>query len=261
VFANNGIKLQANSTGVRVGNALTDSHLITGSVGVTGSFTVFSRNNPEFRVVDNGTFMGNLATDIHRITGSVNITGSILVNGGGITASLQGVALSASYVQPKAYFRGQSNGSFSVNTFGGTRVSALWSFTTFYTSSNNTKISYNPTNFTLNLTPGTYKISFDAGGFFSPLESTTRDGWAFFRTQVGGANTWARPGYFADAVASASFVNVISEGLINVTASSAAVSLIVTSRNNVSSVSFGNGPTLPAAALAQRGYTLEIQEL
>ena len=87
-----GLFLQGN---VAAGASLISSHRITGSVGITGSFTVFSRSNPEFQVLDNGTFIGNVQTDTHRITGSVGITGSLNVVGGGITGSLLGSVTAA----------------------------------------------------------------------------------------------------------------------------------------------------------------------
>ena len=51
---------------------------ITGSLRVSGSVNVFSN---EFLVQSTGVKIGNLITDSHTMTGSVNITGSLLLNG------------------------------------------------------------------------------------------------------------------------------------------------------------------------------------
>jgi len=63
----------------KIGNSLANTQEITGSVGITGSLTVFTNNNPEFRVVDTGVTIGNALTDTHRVTGSLGVTGSFTV--------------------------------------------------------------------------------------------------------------------------------------------------------------------------------------
>jgi hypothetical protein len=60
---------------------------ITGSNAIfSGSLTVFTGSGVEFQVTDTGTKLGNLISDTHSLTGSVNITGSLNVNGGEIFA-------------------------------------------------------------------------------------------------------------------------------------------------------------------------------
>jgi hypothetical protein len=78
VFTGSNVEFQVRNTGIKAGDRLTDSHEFTGSVGITGSFNVFTSltNNSEFEVANTGVRAGNVVTDNHRITGSVGITGS-----------------------------------------------------------------------------------------------------------------------------------------------------------------------------------------
>lgn len=58
------------------GNSLANTQQLTGSVGVTGSFTV-ATTGTELQVNANGVTLGNALTDIHNATGSLRITGSL----------------------------------------------------------------------------------------------------------------------------------------------------------------------------------------
>lgn len=51
------------------------------NVIITGSLTVVTGSNIELQVTNTGVTLGNVITDTHRITGSLNISGSLLVNG------------------------------------------------------------------------------------------------------------------------------------------------------------------------------------
>jgi len=50
------------------------------SVEITGSFTVTSGSGTEFQVLNTGVRIGNAATDSHTITGSLNTTGSVTID-------------------------------------------------------------------------------------------------------------------------------------------------------------------------------------
>jgi hypothetical protein len=67
------------STGVTIGNIITDTHNITGSLNVSGSVNVLSN---EFVVQPTGVKVGNVITDAHTITGSFSVSGSINIDGG-----------------------------------------------------------------------------------------------------------------------------------------------------------------------------------
>lgn len=45
---------------------------------ITGSFTVVTGSSIEFQVTNTGVKIGNALTDIHQVTGSVSVTGSIV---------------------------------------------------------------------------------------------------------------------------------------------------------------------------------------
>jgi hypothetical protein len=74
------VELQVTSTGVTLGNALTDAHKVTGSLGVTGSFTV-TTTGTELQVTNTGVNLGNISTDIHNVTGSLRVSGSLATTG------------------------------------------------------------------------------------------------------------------------------------------------------------------------------------
>jgi cytoskeletal protein CcmA (bactofilin family) len=63
----------------RLGNIITDTHNVTGSLNVSGSVNVF---NNEFIVQPTGVKLGNIITDAHTITGSFSVSGSINIDGG-----------------------------------------------------------------------------------------------------------------------------------------------------------------------------------
>ena len=65
------------------GSALGDRQTFTGSVNITGSLTV-NTTGTEFQVTNNGVVMGNLLTDSHIISGSVRINpNGLFVSGSG----------------------------------------------------------------------------------------------------------------------------------------------------------------------------------
>ena len=72
----------SSSGNINIGNTSNNTHTITGSLStsgsvvVTGSFTVFSGSLIDFQVTDTGTIKGNLVTDTHIVTGSIRISGS-----------------------------------------------------------------------------------------------------------------------------------------------------------------------------------------
>jgi len=66
-FSTGTTELQVGSTGVNIGNALTDRHLMTGSLNVTGSMTISSGsivmpNRPAFRITGTGGQMSAVST-------------------------------------------------------------------------------------------------------------------------------------------------------------------------------------------------------
>ena len=75
-----GTELQVTNTGVKIGNILTDTHPITGSVNITGSLTV-TTTGIELQVTNTGVKIGNILTDTHPMTGSLNVSGSITTTG------------------------------------------------------------------------------------------------------------------------------------------------------------------------------------
>jgi hypothetical protein len=60
-----------------------------GSQIVTGSFTVITGSSIELQVTNTGIKIGNAITDIHTLTGSVGITGSLTVNNSSVVTSNQ----------------------------------------------------------------------------------------------------------------------------------------------------------------------------
>jgi hypothetical protein len=82
------VELQVTNTGVNIGNVTTDNHNITGSLKVSGSFTV-TTTGTELQVTNTGVNLGNIATDVHNVTGSLRVSGSNQFNGSqAITGSL-----------------------------------------------------------------------------------------------------------------------------------------------------------------------------
>lgn len=91
VFTGSGIELQVTDTGVKIGNAMSDSHTITGSLRISGSATAVSTSvftivplttlTASFTLNVNGTTIGR-GTENHIIRGnSLAITGSLRVTG------------------------------------------------------------------------------------------------------------------------------------------------------------------------------------
>jgi len=64
------------STGVKIGNVITDAHTLTGSFNISGSVNVFS---DEFIVQSTGVKIGNIITDTHNVTGSFSVSGSVTI--------------------------------------------------------------------------------------------------------------------------------------------------------------------------------------
>jgi hypothetical protein len=60
----------------RFGTLLTNTHVFTGSMAISGGLVV-SSTTPELTVGATGVTLGNVITDAHTITGSVNISGSL----------------------------------------------------------------------------------------------------------------------------------------------------------------------------------------
>jgi hypothetical protein len=60
---------------------------ISGSAIISGSFTVITGSAVEFQVTNTGVRIGNASTDTHTVTGSFNISGSGFVHGGGFIVS------------------------------------------------------------------------------------------------------------------------------------------------------------------------------
>ena len=160
VFTGSGIEFQVTDTGVRIGTALTDTHRLTGSLGITGSLRVFAGANTEFEVLDNGTRIGNLQADIHRVTGSFGITGSLNVVGGGITGSLLGtasVAISASVADsiPTSVLRQEVHVSVSGSDVTG-NGSVVTPYRTLVNAIASGSTIYGAGNYVLFVHPGTY---------------------------------------------------------------------------------------------------------
>jgi hypothetical protein len=67
-------------------NTFIGTEIITGSLGITGSLNVgFSSGTSELQVVSTGVNIGNALTDRHLVTGSLLVTGSMTISSGSIT--------------------------------------------------------------------------------------------------------------------------------------------------------------------------------
>jgi hypothetical protein len=62
------------------GSSLSNTQQLTGSVSVTGSFTV-TTTGTELQVTNTGVNLGNIATDNHNVTGSLRVSGSSTIVG------------------------------------------------------------------------------------------------------------------------------------------------------------------------------------
>jgi len=99
---------------------------LTQAVVISGSFTVVTGSSIEFQVTNTGIKIGNLITDSHNLTGSLNVLGSITGSlSGSITGSLFGTAsqaTSASYAFTASSAISSSyalTASFALNGGGG----------------------------------------------------------------------------------------------------------------------------------------------
>jgi hypothetical protein len=64
------------------GNSQSNTQQFTGSVSVTGSLTV-TTTGTELQVTSTGVNLGNIVTDNHNVTGSLRVSGSMALNGAG----------------------------------------------------------------------------------------------------------------------------------------------------------------------------------
>jgi hypothetical protein len=91
VVTGSGVEFQVTDTGVKIGNIITDTHTVTGSLNISGSFTTTGTITAQTLVVQTVTSsvifssgsnrFGNDITNTQVFTGSVGITGSLAVNG------------------------------------------------------------------------------------------------------------------------------------------------------------------------------------
>jgi len=72
------------------GNSLSNTQQFTGSVSVTGSLTV-TTTGTELQVTSTGVNLGNIVTDNHNVTGSLRVTGSMAVTGASTFSSTVGI--------------------------------------------------------------------------------------------------------------------------------------------------------------------------
>ena len=80
------LNLRTGSYATTGSNTFIGVELITGSLGITGSLNVgFSSGTSELQVLSSGVTIGNALTDRHLVTGSLNITGSVTITSGSIT--------------------------------------------------------------------------------------------------------------------------------------------------------------------------------
>jgi hypothetical protein len=103
VFTGSAIEFQVTDTGTKIGNVITDTHTVTGSLNVSGSITTTGTITAQTLVVQTitsstdfvtgSTRFGSLLANTHQFTGSVSITGSLTANG---TSTLVGDVVFAS---------------------------------------------------------------------------------------------------------------------------------------------------------------------
>jgi hypothetical protein len=80
--------LQPSGGNVSIGKATANAKLdVSGSAIVSGSFTVIPETVREFQVRTTGVDIGNLITDAHTVTGSLSVSGSLNVGISTITAA------------------------------------------------------------------------------------------------------------------------------------------------------------------------------
>ena len=97
--------------GKTTANAILD---VNGSTTISGSFTVITGSAVEFQVTNTGTKIGNAITDTHTVTGSLNISGSVTATNftGSLfgTSSWANNATSASFATTASY----ANSGFAI---------------------------------------------------------------------------------------------------------------------------------------------------
>ena len=89
VVTGSGIEFQVTNTGVRIGNVITDTHNVTGSLNVSGSIATTGTITAQTLVVQTvsssviyssgSNIFGNNIANTQTLTGSVNVTGSLAV--------------------------------------------------------------------------------------------------------------------------------------------------------------------------------------
>jgi hypothetical protein len=80
------LNLNTGSYATTGSNTFIGTEIITGSLGITGSLNVgFSSGTSELQVLSTGVNIGNALTDRHLVTGSLNVTGSMTIRSGSIT--------------------------------------------------------------------------------------------------------------------------------------------------------------------------------
>ena len=160
VFTGSGVEFQVRNTGTKVGNLITDSHNITGSLSVLGSITGSlsgSLTGSLFGTSSQATSASfaftassaiNASASLTSVSASYALTASYALNGGGGGLSAlfiadEGITQgTASYINfTGAVSASVSNGTASINILGGTGTSGLsttftqslaavsWSFT------------------------------------------------------------------------------------------------------------------------------------
>ena len=121
----------------------TGSAIISGSLEITGSFSVFTGSATEFQVNATGVKIGNIAGDIHTITGSVYISSIssseervlTTVSGGLVTSSAQ--VLIQAYIDPLGTIAGylNSTSSWDINgDYSGSVISGTYQGQKHYNS-------------------------------------------------------------------------------------------------------------------------------
>jgi len=105
VVTGSGIELQVTNTGVRIGNAITDTHNVTGSLNLSGSIATTGTITAQTLVVQTvsssviyssgSNIFGNNIANTQTFTGSMNLTGSLAVvtNGTEFQVGATGVTL------------------------------------------------------------------------------------------------------------------------------------------------------------------------
>jgi hypothetical protein len=98
----------------------------TSGTVVSSSFTVFTGSAVEFQVTNTGVKIGNAITDTHTVTGSLNISGSVTATNftGSLfgTSSWANNAISSSYALTASYALTSGGGGGGVSFVGGTNV-------------------------------------------------------------------------------------------------------------------------------------------